>query len=65
METMTTRQVGELLGLTRQGVHLAAKAVGVKPASKGNHKGASLWRVGDMPRLMARRTCRTGGKGKP
>lgn len=62
METMTTRQVAAALGLSRQGVHLAAKRVGVKPASRGGKDRPALWRASDLPIFMARRTCR---KAKP
>jgi hypothetical protein len=55
METMTTRQVAAALGLSRQGVHLAAQACGVKPLERGNHRRQSLWRASDLPALMARR----------
>jgi len=60
METLTTKQLMGVLGLTRQGVHLAAKACGVKPATPGSKATAAKWNAADVPNLMAR-----NGSGRP
>lgn len=60
METLTTKQLMDVLKLTRQGVHLAARACGVKPAEPGSRAKAALWRASDVPVLMAR-----NGAGRP
>ena len=63
METLTTRQLMDVLKLSRQGVHLAARACGVKPALPGSRAKAALWRASDVPKLMARNEAGRPRKG--